>query len=143
MMVVAGIYFVVSCMGVSSDEAAASDGVAKMSTRPVAFADAVDRCLGPCGDWATTSVPQGCADSFARVGSRRLVLHMSLPIRRYSRGGILMEGRRSRGHRTESPRDCGTRFTQLRNTCSRIGPTAAYLELSLRFRVVTMSCVRV
>ena len=65
---------------------------------------------------------------------------MSLPIRRYSRGGILTEGRRSRGHRAESTRDDGTRFTQLRNTCSRTGPTAACLELSGRFRVVTMSC---
>ena len=51
-----------------------------------------------------------------------------------------MKGRRSMGHRTESPRDGGTRFTQLRNTCSRTGPTAACLELSGRFRVVTMSC---
>ena len=51
-----------------------------------------------------------------------------------------MDGRRSRGHWVESPRDGGTRFTQLQNTCSRTGPTAACLELYGRFRVVTMSC---
>ena len=51
-----------------------------------------------------------------------------------------MEGRRSRDHRAESPRDGGTRFTQLRNTCAMARPTAACLELSGRFRVVTMSC---
>ena len=66
---------------------------------------------------------------------------VSLPIRQYLGGGILTRERRSRGHRAESPRDGGTRFTQLRNTCSKTGPTAACLELSGRFRVVTMSCV--
>ena len=53
-----------------------------------------------------------------------------------------MEGRRSRGHWVESPRDGGMRFTQLRNTCTMTGPTAACLELSGRFRIVTMSCCR-
>ena len=63
-----------------------------------------------------------------------------MPIRRYLRGGFLTRGGRSRGHWAESPRDGGTRFTQLRNTCSRTGPTTACLELFWRFRVVTMSC---
>jgi hypothetical protein len=51
-----------------------------------------------------------------------------------------MRGRRSRGHRTESPQDGGMRFTQLRNTYTIIGPTAVCLELSRRFCVITMSC---
>ena len=63
-----------------------------------------------------------------------------MPNRRYLGGGILTRGRRSRGHRAECTRDGGTRFTQLRNTCTMTGPTAACLELSGRFRVVTMSC---
>ena len=65
---------------------------------------------------------------------------LSLPIRWYLRGGILTRGRRSRGHRAECTRDGGTRFTQLRNTCTMTGPTATCMELSGRFHVVTMSC---
>src|SRR5215217_5667490 len=66
---------------------------------------------------------------------------LSLPNRRYPGGGILTRGRRSRGHRAECTRDGGTRVTQLRNTCTMTGPTAACLELSGRFRVVTMVVV--
>jgi hypothetical protein len=84
------------------------------------------------------------ADHAVGVGGERPVMDpevgVSLPIRRYSTGGILMEGRRSRGHRAESSRDGGIRVTQLRNTCSMTGPTTASLELSGRFRVTTMSC---
>lgn len=51
-----------------------------------------------------------------------------------------MEGRRNRGHRAESSQDGSTLFTQLWNTCSMTGSTAACLKLSGCFRVVTMNC---
>jgi hypothetical protein len=56
---------------------------------------------------------------------------VSLPNRRYPGGGILTRGRRSRGHRMESPRDGDTRFIQLWNTCTMTWPTAACLKLFL------------
>src|SRR5215212_7881847 len=66
---------------------------------------------------------------------------VSLLSRRYLGGGILTRGERSRGHRAECPRDGSTRVTQLRNTCTMTGPTAACLELSGCLRVVTMVVV--
>jgi hypothetical protein len=87
------------------------------------------------------SLPNGALRRSLRPSSWCLSspLLLSLPIRRSPGGGILMEGGRSRSHRTESTRDGDTRFTQFRNTCSRIGPIVACLKLSGHFCVVTMS----